>query len=242
MSWLASQTSSTAHTVLPLHPVFLITATSSFFCMETQVVPQINTIKLSGQLIFVQHSHNTPNQRKQPPKHISGGPCACVCVCVRERERARERERESRNWRGHSILTSSYVTLFLIHSILRTDPFCSPLQLVFQTLTQKKKIIGRVEKTKLITQGISTSQCCLKCNYMGLELWLRLGWLQISHRQTVSQCRIGLLLKMTAGGRHGVDEEMSIMTLSTTWKEVEKKSRLSELDRQMIPFTTGENT
>lgn len=27
-------------------------------------------------------------------------------------------------------------------------------------------------KTKLITQGISTSQCCLKCNYMGLELWL----------------------------------------------------------------------
>lgn len=23
--------------------------------------------------LFVQHSHNTPNQRKQPPKHISGG-------------------------------------------------------------------------------------------------------------------------------------------------------------------------
>lgn len=28
----------------------------------------------SGQLsIFVQRSHSTPNQRKQPPKHISGG-------------------------------------------------------------------------------------------------------------------------------------------------------------------------
>lgn len=23
--------------------------------------------------LFVQHSHSTPNQRKQPPKHISGG-------------------------------------------------------------------------------------------------------------------------------------------------------------------------
>lgn len=30
-------------------------------------------------------------------------------------------------------------------------------------------------KTKLITHGISTSQSCLKCNYMGLELWPRLA-------------------------------------------------------------------
>lgn len=56
-------------------------------------------------------------------------------------------------------------------------------------------------KTKLITRGISTSQCCLKCNYMGLELWLRPGRLQISHWQTCSQCKMWLPLKMTAGER-----------------------------------------
>lgn len=74
-------------------------------------------------------------------------------------------------------------------------------------------------KTKLITRGISTSQCCLKCNYMGLELWLRLGWLQISHWQTCSRCKIWLPLKMTAGERRGVDQEISSLDLiNLLWK------------------------
>lgn len=40
---------------LPLHSVFLIT--SSFCCMETQVVPQINTIKPSGPPLYL---YSTP--------------------------------------------------------------------------------------------------------------------------------------------------------------------------------------
>lgn len=132
--------------------------------------------------ILVQHSHNTPNQRKQPPKHISGGLCDSVCEWV-----------DGRGGGGSFysyIPTTSDFFFFLIHSILPADLFCFSLQLMVQTLTQKEKIIGRVEKTKLITGGISTSQCCLKCNYMGLEPWLRLGWLQISHWQTYSWCKI----------------------------------------------------
>lgn len=88
--------------------------------------------------MFVQHSHNTPNQRKQAPKHISGGPRECVYVYV-----------WADFWWGWESFYS-YIQprqiFFKIHSILPTVLLCFPLQLMVQTLTQKEKIIGRVEK------------------------------------------------------------------------------------------------
>lgn len=139
----------------------------------------------------------------------------CVCVCG---------WREGPEGGGHSILTSNYVRFFLIHSILPTDLFCFPSPAHGPNPNTKGEDYRKSGKTKLITRGISTSQCCLKCNYMGLELWLRLGWLQISHWQTCPWCKNWLPLKMTAGERPGLDEEISIMSLSTTWKKtVEKK-------------------
>lgn len=200
---LAAQRTAPQHRLYFLYtPMFLITITSSgsFVCMETQVVPQINTIKPSGQLLYL---YSTPiTLLIKGNNHQNTFQVACECVWVNKQGR-----------KGSlSILTSSYVRLFLIHSTLPTNLFCFPLQLMVQTLTQKGEDYRKSGKTKLITRGISTSQCCLKCNYMGLELWLRPGWLQISHWQTCS--KIGLLLKMTAGEKPGV------MTLSSTLEKV----------------------
>lgn len=81
-----------------------------------------------------------------------------------------------RGGEGHSILTSHYVRFFLIHSTLPTRVFVY----VFLPLARAPTPCTKGEdyksgKTKLITHGISTSQSCLKCNYMGLELWPRLA-------------------------------------------------------------------
>lgn len=101
-SQLASQTFSTAHTVLPLHSVFLITITSSFFCVETQVVPQINTIKPSGQLLYLSSTPITLLIKGNNPQNTFQVVHVNACVGVDGR----------RQRGGHSILTYNYVRLF----------------------------------------------------------------------------------------------------------------------------------
>lgn len=103
--------------------------------METQVVPQINTVKQSGQLfVFTPHSHNTPNQRKQPPKHISGDP-GNVWVG---------------GWKGawgsdYSCIQLSQV--FLIHPILPNNFLCfTPASSQVKTRLIKAKNEGLVAK------------------------------------------------------------------------------------------------
>lgn len=189
---------STAQTVLPLHSMFLITITSSFFCMETQVVQQINTIKPSGQLLYLYSTLITLVIKGNNPQNTFQVVCACVrvCVCVGGWMKA--------DRGGHSILTSNYVT-FKKKKKKKVIPYYVLTCSVSLSSSWSKRSHTKGEdyrksgKTKLITWGISTSQCCLKCNYMGLEPWLRLWWLQISHWQTCSLRKICLPLKMTAG-------------------------------------------
>lgn len=90
-----------------------------------------------------------------------------VCVWVGGCRRSEE---------GHSILTSHYVRFFLIHSTLPTRVFVYAFLLLARAPTPCTKGEDyKSGKTKLITHGISTSQSCLKCNYMGLGLWPRLA-------------------------------------------------------------------
>lgn len=111
--------------------------------------------------LCTQHYHNTPNQRKQPPKQISGGSvCAWGAVMG-----------------VHSTLISHNVR-FSNSFHITYWPFLFPSAAHAPNPHTKADDYEKSGKTKLITWGISTSQCCLKCNYVGLEFWLKLGWLQ----------------------------------------------------------------
>lgn len=102
--------------------------------METQVVPQINTIKPSEQLLYLYSTPITLLIKGNNPPNTFQVVLMCVHAWVG-------------GWRGgHSILISNYVRFFFIRSTLPTDFFYFVLQTLVQTLTQKEKIIGRVEK------------------------------------------------------------------------------------------------
>lgn len=194
--------------------MFLITITASFFsCMETQVVPQINTIKPSGQLLCL---YSTPitllikgNKRQNTFQVVQGNVCMCMC------------EQIFGGGGGHSILTFNHVRFFKnsFHITYRLALFPSPAH--GPNPNTKGEDYRKSGKTKLITWGISTSQCCLKCNYMGLELWLWLGWLQISHWQTCCQCKIWLVRRRPLCTRRHPLQRQSL----TFWRRLEKMDR-----------------
>ncbi len=60
--------------------MFLITITSSFLCMETQVVPQINTIKPSGQLLYWYSTPITLLIKGNNPQNTFQVVCVTSCV------------------------------------------------------------------------------------------------------------------------------------------------------------------
>lgn len=70
-TWSAAQhcTSFTLH--VPHHELILL-------CGNTGGTANKHYKTVWTAFVLVQHSHNTPNQRKQPPKHVSGGPSVCV--------------------------------------------------------------------------------------------------------------------------------------------------------------------
>lgn len=146
--------------------------------METQVVPQINTIKVSGQLFYLYSTLITALIKGNKLQNTFQVVCAGVCG-------------------SHSNLTEKLRQIILIHSTLPLFP--SPAH--GPAHDTKGEDYRKSGKTKLITGGISTSQHCLKCNYMGLELRLRLEWLQMSHWQTCPRRKLWPPLKMTADNR-----------------------------------------
>lgn len=201
--------------------MFLITITSSFSSMETQVVPQINTIKPSGQLLYL---YSTPiTLLIKGNNHQNTFQVVCVNVCVGG-QGAKGGERRGSIY-FYIPTTSDFFNSFHItyRLVLPHSPTRGP------NPHTKGEDYRKSGKTKLITGGISTSQCCLKCNYMGLELWLRLGWLQISHWQTCSGRKIWLPLKTTAGESVWARaKEIGIMSQSSTPQKV-KQTRKAPL-------------
>lgn len=151
-------------TALPLNSVVLIT--SSYCCMETQVVPQINTIKPSGQLLYLYSPPITLLIKGNNSQNTFQVVWTCMCV-------GGELEEGLRRGSFYSCIQLRQIFLNSFHITYRLFLFLAPTR--GPNTHTKVEDYRKSGKTKLITPGISTSQRWLKCNYTGLELRLRLA-------------------------------------------------------------------